>query len=137
MPEPTPRQLVLCGLALLGLVVLAVVYAARNDGVAAAPRGGPSLEVRGTEAGGALVVHVAGAVRHPGVYRLRAGVSPADLQRRAAARRCRHAVVPGRVDHREHHEPEQREAAQDQLARGRFGHAATLGGIPSRVCRGL
>jgi len=52
MPEPTPRQLLLCGLALLGLVVLAVVYAARDEGVAAAPRGGPSLEVRGAEAGG-------------------------------------------------------------------------------------
>ena len=67
MPEPTPRQLVLCGLALLGLVVLAVVYAARDEGVAAAPRGGPSLEVRGADAGTALVVHVAGAAPAPGV----------------------------------------------------------------------
>ena len=89
MPEPTPRQLVLCGLALLGLVVLAVVYAARGEGVAAAPRGGPSLEVRGAEAGAALIVHVAGAVRHPGVYRLRAGARVADAVRRAGGARRR------------------------------------------------
>ena len=90
MPEPTPRQLVLCGLALLGLVVLAVVYAARDEGVAAAPRGGgPSLEVRGADAGAALVVHVAGAVRHPGVYRLRAGARVADAVRRAGGARRR------------------------------------------------
>ena len=89
MPEPTPRQLVLCGLALLGLVVLAVVYAARDEGVAATPRVGPSLEVRGADAGGALVVHVAGAVRHPGVYRLRAGARVGDAVRRAGGARAR------------------------------------------------
>jgi competence protein ComEA len=91
MPELTPRQLLLCGLALLGLVVLAVVYAARDDGAAAAPRGAaPSLEVRGDEdAGGALVVHVAGAVRRPGVYRLRAGSRVADAVRRAGGARRR------------------------------------------------
>jgi competence protein ComEA len=91
MPELTPRQLLLCGLALLGLVVLAVVYAGRHDGAAAAPRGAaPSLEVRGDEdAGGALVVHVAGAVRRPGVYRLRAGSRVADAVRRAGGARRR------------------------------------------------
>ena len=87
MPELTPRQLLLCGLALLGLAVFAVVYAGRDDGVAAAPRA-PSLELRGAEEGGALVVHVAGAVRHPGVYRLRAGARVADaLERAGGARR--------------------------------------------------
>jgi competence protein ComEA len=87
MPELTPRQLLLCGLALLGLAVFAVVYAGRGDGVAAAPRP-PSLEVRAADAGGALVVHVAGAVRRPGVYRLRAGARVADaLERAGGARR--------------------------------------------------
>jgi competence protein ComEA len=91
MPELSPRQLLLCGLALLGLVVLAVVYAGRDDGAAAAPRGAaPSLEVRGgEEAGGAMVVHVAGAVRRPGVYRLRAGARVADAVRRAGGARRR------------------------------------------------
>ena len=92
MPEFSPRQLLLCGLALLALVVLAVLYAGRGDGgAAAAPRGeAPSLEVRqGEEAGGALVVHVAGAVRRPGVYRLSAGARVADAVRRAGGARRR------------------------------------------------
>jgi competence protein ComEA len=91
MPELTPRQLVLCGLALLALVVLAVYYAGRGDGAVASPHGGgaPSLEVRGADAGGALVVHVAGAVRRPGVYRLRAGARVADAVRRAGGARRR------------------------------------------------
>jgi competence protein ComEA len=91
MPELTPRQLLLCGLALLGLAVFAVVYAGRDDGVAAAPRGGgaPSLEVRGAGAGSALVVHVAGAVRRPGVYRLRSGARVSDAVERAGGARRR------------------------------------------------
>ena len=91
MPELTPRQLVLYGLALLALVVLAVYYAGRGDGAVASPHGGgaPSLEVRGADAGGALVVHVAGAVRRPGVYRLRAGARVADAVRRAGGARRR------------------------------------------------
>ena len=91
MPELTPRQLVLYGLALLALVVLAVYYAGRGDGAVASPHGGgaPSLEVRGASAGGALVVHVAGAVRRPGVYRLRAGARVADAVRRAGGARRR------------------------------------------------
>jgi competence protein ComEA len=92
MPELTPRQLILCGLGLLGLAVFAVVYSGRGDGVAASPRAGgaPSLEVQGaSEGGGGLVVHVAGAVRRPGVYRLRAGARVADAVRKAGGARRR------------------------------------------------
>jgi len=93
MPEFTPRQLLLCGLALLGLVVLAVLYAGRNEDahppVASSHGAAPSLEVRGAGAGGALLVHVAGAVRRPGVYRLRAGARVADAVRRAGGARRR------------------------------------------------
>jgi competence protein ComEA len=91
MPELTPRQILLCGLALLGLAVFAIVYAGRGDGVAAAPRGGggPSLEVGGPDDGGGLVVHVAGAVRRPGVYRLRAGSRVGDAVERAGGARRR------------------------------------------------
>ena len=89
MPELTPRQLLLCGLALLGLALLAVVYAGRDDGVAAVPRA-PSLEVQGEdEGGGTLVVHVAGAVRQPGVYRLRPGARVSDAVERAGGARRR------------------------------------------------
>ncbi len=91
MPELTPRQLLLCGLALLGLAVFAIVYAGRDDGVAAAPRGGggPSLEVGGPDDAGGLVVHVAGAVHRPGVYRLRAGARVGDAVERAGGARRR------------------------------------------------
>ena len=90
MPELTPRQLLLCGLALLALAVFAVVYAGRGDGVAAAPRA-PSLELQGADesGGGALVVHVAGAVRQPGVYRLRVGARVSDAVERAGGARRR------------------------------------------------
>ena len=90
MPDLTPRQLALCGLALLGLVVLAVLYSGRDDGVAASPSGrAPALEVAGSDGGGPLVVHVAGAVRAPGIYRLRAGARVADAVRRAGGARRR------------------------------------------------
>src|SRR5215213_877229 len=93
MPDLTPRQLVLGGLAVLGLVVLAVHYSGRVTDparpVASSRAGAPSLEVRGEDAGGALVVHVAGAVRRPGVYRLRAGARVADAVRRAGGARRR------------------------------------------------
>src|SRR5215218_1128194 len=91
MPELSPRQLLLCGLALLGLAVLAVVYAGRDGGAdGAVPRAGaPALEVRGAKESGALVVHVAGAVRRPGVYRLRQGARVAEAVRRAGGARRR------------------------------------------------
>src|SRR5688500_17653567 len=91
MPDLTPRQLALCGLALLVLVVLAVLYSGRGEGAAASPSGEgvPALSVKSADAGGALVVHVAGAVRAPGVYRLRAGARGGDAVRRAGGARRR------------------------------------------------
>jgi competence protein ComEA len=73
MPDLNPRQLVLYGLALLALVALAVWYAGRGSGTsAAAPAPAPAIAVQGEDKQ-RLVVHVAGAVRHPGVYRMRSG----------------------------------------------------------------
>src|SRR4051794_441326 len=92
MPDLTPRQLLLYGLAALSFMVLAAWYLGRGDGAAAAPAGAAPLRVQGAggkQGGGpALIVDVAGAVRRPGVYRLPAGSRVEDaLQRAGGARR--------------------------------------------------
>jgi competence protein ComEA len=89
MPDLTPRQLAVYGLALLALVVLAAWYVARGSGPTAAAAGtAPAIAVRG-ESKGLLVVHVAGAVRRPGVYRMRAGSRVDDAVTRAGGARRR------------------------------------------------
>lgn len=89
MPDLSPRQLALYGLALLALVVLAVWYVGRGSGVsAAAPSAAPAIAVQGEDKQ-PLVVHVAGAVRHPGVYRMRAGSRVDDAVDRAGGARRR------------------------------------------------
>src|SRR3954454_12343278 len=89
MPDLTPRQFATYGLALLALVLLAVWYAGRGDGATAAvPSAAPAIAVQG-ESKGSLVVHVAGAVRHPGVYRMRAGSRVDDAVARAGGARRR------------------------------------------------
>ena len=88
MPDLSPRQLALYGLALLALVVLAVWYAGRGTGASAAAPAAPAIAVQGEDKG-PLVVHVAGAVRHPGVYRMRAGSRVDDAVERAGGARRR------------------------------------------------
>src|SRR3954453_14276870 len=89
MPDLTPRQFATYGLALLALVLLAVWYAGRGDGATAAvPSAAPAIAVQG-ESKEPLVVHVAGAVRPPGVYRMRAGSRVDDAVTRAGGARRR------------------------------------------------
>jgi competence protein ComEA len=72
VPEIPPRQLAVCGLAAFAMVALAAWHLSRerSDPVSSAPPAAIRVE-DGAADGGAVTVHVAGAVREPGVYRMR------------------------------------------------------------------
>jgi competence protein ComEA len=91
VPEIPPRQLAACGLAALALVVLGALYLSRGgtDAGAQAPPAAIRVESAGGEGGGSVLVHVAGAVREPGVYRMRPGARIDDAVGRAGGATAR------------------------------------------------
>jgi competence protein ComEA len=97
MPELTRPQLLAYAIAGLVVLVLGVRYLQQSE-APAQPAGGRPVASSGADAGGASVrleprtparalVHVAGAVRHPGVYRLTDGARVKDAVRRAGGPR--------------------------------------------------
>ena len=86
MADLTPRQLALCvaGVVLVAVLGLRQLHGREAPAAAGAPPAAAiEVEEAGAGAGGKAIVHVAGAVRRPGVYELETGERVDDAVARA------------------------------------------------------
>jgi competence protein ComEA len=86
VPDLPPRQLAAVALAVVAVSLLGAWQVARGGGDDGGGTGGSPAAIRiasGDQGGRAVVVHVAGAVRRPGVYRMRASARVDDAVSRA------------------------------------------------------